>query len=97
MKQSGVAETGSPVDPLFIRIKTFISQFCNSDSDTENINNHKTKLAVAMSEFQARTHENLIVISNHSATGHHYNVHGDHIKSHRGNGKLPDGLNLPRG
>lgn len=96
MEQSGVTEMGAPMDSRFVRIKQFITQFINTDSDAQKINDCKAKLADAMNEFQACIIDDSVETSNSAGTVHDYHVHGDHAESPRGNRELSDGHDVPR-
>jgi hypothetical protein len=80
MEQSGVTEEGAPTDSRLVRIKRFINQFINTDSDAQNVNDCKAQLAAVMGEFQARIREDSVATSNGTGTVHNYHVHGDHTE-----------------
>jgi hypothetical protein len=80
MKQSGVTEKGAQTDSRLVRIKHFVKQFINTDSDAQKIDDCKAQLATVMGEFQVRTIEDLVITSNGAGAVHNYDVHGDHTE-----------------
>jgi hypothetical protein len=80
MEQSGMLEKGAPTDTRFVRIKHFINQFINANSEAQNITDCTAKLAAVMDEFQVRIIEGSIVTSNGAGVVHNYYVHSNHTK-----------------